>query len=82
MNPRSSGRPAALAPLALILGAALTACGSDGKEADNAGSGSGDRKVEVALTDAGCEPAKLQLAAGAVTFNVTKRAPARSPSSR
>ena len=70
MNPRSPGRKAALVPLVLGLGAALAACGSNG---DKAASGSRARKVEVALTDTGCEPAKLQLAAGAVTFNVTNK---------
>jgi hypothetical protein len=57
-----------LVPLALALGMALAACGSNGEEAD---SGSGTRKVEVALTDAACEPAKLQPAASAVTYDVT-----------
>jgi iron uptake system component EfeO len=70
MNHRSPGRNAALVPLVLGLAVALGACGSNGGKA---GGGSVARTVEVALTDAGCEPAELQLAAGAVTFNVTNK---------
>jgi iron uptake system component EfeO len=71
MNTPTTGRTAALAPLALTLALALAACGSD-KGGGGAGGGSA-RTVEVALTDAGCDPAKLDLPAGAVTFKVTNK---------
>jgi iron uptake system component EfeO len=64
-----AGRAAAPAFLALSLALTLAACGSDG----DSGGGSGARTVEVALTDAGCEPAKLALPAGATTFKVTNK---------
>jgi len=67
-----SGRTAAPALLALTFGMALTACGSDGEGGTGEGT-SGPRTVEVALTDAGCEPAKLALPAGATTFKVTNK---------
>ncbi len=73
----------AAAPTLLALGLALTmaACGPSSGGAgsgSDAGSGSGDggggaRTVDVALTDAGCEPARLDLPAGATTFRVTNR---------
>ncbi len=68
MSAPHHGRAAALVLLALTLGTAVAACGSDGD-----GGASGARTVEVALTDAGCEPAKLDLPAGAVTFKVTNK---------
>jgi iron uptake system component EfeO len=72
MNTPTTGRTAVLAPLALTLALALGACGSDKGGSAGAGGGSA-RTVEVALTDAGCDPAKLDLPAGAVTFKVTNR---------
>ena len=63
MTTPTTGRVAALTSLALSL--ALAACGSG-----NGGGGSA-RTVDVTLTDAGCQPAKLDLPAGAVTFKVT-----------
>ncbi len=69
MSAPHHGRAAALVLLALTLGTAVAACGSDGE----GGGASGARTVEVALTDAGCEPAKLDLPAGAVTFKVTNK---------
>jgi iron uptake system EfeUOB component EfeO/EfeM len=67
-----SGRPAVPVLLALTFGLALTACGSDGEGGTGKGA-SGARTVEVALTDGGCEPARLTLPAGATTFNVTNK---------
>jgi iron uptake system component EfeO len=63
------GRAAALVLLALTLGVTVAACGSG----SGGGGAAGARTVEVALTDAGCEPAKLDLPAGAVTFEVTNK---------
>jgi iron uptake system component EfeO len=76
MNHPNTGRTAALVPLVLGLAVALPACGSNSGKAGSGG-GSGPRTVEVALTDAGCEPAKLELGAGAVTFNVTNTGTAK-----
>ncbi len=70
------GRAAAPALLALTLGLASAACGSDDDGAAG-GDASGARTVEVALTDAGCEPAKLDLQAGATTFKVTNKGTGR-----
>jgi iron uptake system component EfeO len=70
MSAPGTGRAAALTSLALTLMVGLAAC--DSKKQDGAG-GAGGRTVEVALTDAGCEPAKLELAAGAVTFKVSNK---------
>jgi iron uptake system component EfeO len=61
------GRAATLASLGLSL--ALAACGSGN---DNGGGGSA-RSVDVALTDEGCDPAKLNRPAGPVTFKVTNK---------
>ena len=59
-------RATLLAPLAV---AALAAgCGDDDASGSN-----GPRTVEVALTDAGCEPAKFTVKAGPTTFRVTNR---------
>jgi iron uptake system component EfeO len=46
---------------------ALTACGSSNK---TTAGGSDVRKVPFTLTDAGCDPAHLELPAGAATFEV------------
>ncbi|HEY1357321.1 MAG TPA: iron uptake system protein EfeO [Thermoleophilaceae bacterium] len=67
---RRARRPAAAVTASLLLIAVLVAgCGSD--------SSSGGRKVEVALTDAGCDPAKLNLPAGATDFHVTNKGTAK-----
>jgi iron uptake system component EfeO len=50
---------------AAALSVALAACGSSSKSA-----GSGGDEVQVALTDAGCDPARLELPAGPTTFEV------------
>jgi iron uptake system component EfeO len=44
---------------------ALAGCGSDDKQR-----AAGGRSVDVTLTDAGCDPAELRLAAGPTTFEV------------
>jgi iron uptake system component EfeO len=49
----------------------LAACGSENDAA------AGTKKVAVKLTDAGCEPAALKLAAGPTTFVVTNAGTAR-----
>jgi iron uptake system component EfeO len=61
MTLRTLALPAAVAALT----AALAGCGGDGVGAKSDG-----RKVQVKLTDAGCDPARLELAAGPVTFDV------------
>jgi iron uptake system component EfeO len=66
-------RPLAPALVGLTLGVALAACSSNDEGKRGQGGASGGRTVEVALTDAGCEPAKLDLAAGATTFKVTNK---------
>jgi len=58
------------AGLATGLVAGLAGCGSSGKTSGAAAAGAGSRTVQVTLTTAGCEPATLKLAAGAVTFQV------------
>lgn len=70
MSTPVTGRGAALASLALSLGLTLAACSGDEGGSEGAGSG---RTVDVALTDAGCDPAKLELPAGAATFKVTNK---------
>jgi iron uptake system EfeUOB component EfeO/EfeM len=67
MKTAARGRAATLASLGLSL--ALAACGSGN---DNGGGGSA-RSVDVALTDEGCDPAKLNRPAGPVTFKVTNK---------
>jgi iron uptake system component EfeO len=56
--PMSSGAAVVL----LLLVVVLAGCGA---------SGDGARTVELKLTDAGCQPARLELDAGRTTFNVT-----------
>jgi iron uptake system component EfeO len=73
MTTAATGRAAALIPLALSLALALAACGSDNGGTGGTGGGGSGRTIDVALTDAGCEPAKLDLRAGAVTFKVTNK---------
>ncbi|HZD01303.1 MAG TPA: cupredoxin domain-containing protein [Actinomycetes bacterium] len=72
MRAAHAGRTAAPALLALTFGLALTACGSDG-DSGSGGDSSGARTVEVALTDAGCEPVRLDLPEGTTTFKVTNK---------
>jgi iron uptake system component EfeO len=72
MTTAATGRAAALMSLALSLTLALAACGSD-SDGGGAGDGESGRAIDIALTDAGCEPAKLDLQAGAVTFRVTNK---------
>jgi iron uptake system component EfeO len=73
MSAPGTGRAAALTSLALTLMAGLGACDSKERNGGAGPGGPGARTVEVALTDAGCEPAKLELAAGAVTFKVSNK---------
>jgi iron uptake system component EfeO len=73
MSVPGTGRAAALTSLALTLMVGLAACDSKEKDGGAAPGGPGARTVEVALTDAGCEPAKLELASGAVTFKVSNK---------
>jgi FTR1 family protein len=65
----SSGevRGTVAATLVLLAAMVLGACGSG----DGAGAPQGARSVAVKLTDAGCEPAALKLAAGPTTFLVS-----------
>ncbi|HZD67458.1 MAG TPA: cupredoxin domain-containing protein [Actinomycetes bacterium] len=76
MTAARPGRTAAPAILVLAIGLATAACGADEEGAAGGGS-SGGRTVEVALTDAGCEPAELELPAGAITFKVTNKGTSR-----
>src|SRR3954463_13413722 len=67
----SKVRSAAVATL--VLGGAallLVACGSSDDEGATAAAG-GAKRVEVKLTDAGCEPAAMKLDAGPTEFKVT-----------
>jgi iron uptake system component EfeO len=66
MKTAARGRAATLASLGLSL--ALAACGSG-----TDGGGGSARSVDVALTDEGCDPAKLNRPAGPVTFKVTNK---------
>jgi iron uptake system component EfeO len=72
MNIAGTGRAAALVSLGLTLVVGLAACTSN-KGGSGAGGGAGGRTVDVALTDNGCEPSKLDLASGPVTFRVTNK---------
>lgn len=60
-------RVLAAALLAVLSSLLLAACGSG--SSDDA-SGPGGRTVDVRITDAGCEPATLELPAGPTTFSV------------
>jgi iron uptake system component EfeO len=71
MKTAPTGRVAALTSLAGCLAVALAACGSGSGGSAAGGAAAGRRIVDVKLTDAGCDPARLDLAAGAVTFRVT-----------
>lgn len=59
-------RTATLA-LAIVLSVVLAACGSSTK------TGSSDDNVQIELTDAGCDPAQLELPAGPTTFEVENK---------
>jgi len=63
-------RIAALAAIALGAPFALAGCGSDSKSSGTTTGASAHKEVAVKITDAGCEPAKLTLAAGPTTFMV------------
>lgn len=66
---RCAARSAALA-LSVVLGAALlAACGGD--DGDGGAGAAGGPTTEITLTDEGCEPAALQMNAGAHTFHIT-----------
>lgn len=58
-----------VALLTMLSSLLLAACGA-GSTSDDAASGSASRTVDVKITDAGCEPAKLELPAGPTTFSV------------
>jgi iron uptake system EfeUOB component EfeO/EfeM len=73
MNIPGTGRAAALVALGLTLVVGLAACTSNNGDSGSGGGAAGDRTVDVALTDNGCEPSKLDLAAGPVTFRVTNK---------
>jgi len=60
-----SGRTRVLAVALAAAATTLAACGGKERAAK-----SGGRTVDVKLTEAGCEPARLELAAGPVTFDV------------
>jgi iron uptake system EfeUOB component EfeO/EfeM len=49
-----------------VLALAVSACGSSSKAADP-----GVKTVEISLTDAGCDPAHIETAAGPTSFKVT-----------
>src|SRR5581483_10982844 len=62
---RVSGGTRVLAVALAAVATTVAACGGKERAAK-----SGGRTVDVTLTEAGCEPARLELAAGPVTFNV------------
>ena len=68
-RPRAAVARAAAASPACVAGRALliAACGGSASTAETRRR----KDVEVALTDAGCEPAEIELAAGPTTFKVT-----------
>jgi len=66
------GLGAAAASLLVV----AAACGSD--KPSSSGGASGAAPVAVAITDKGCDPAKLDAAAGQVTFSVTNKTDARA----
>jgi len=61
---------AALVALAVGAPFALAGCGSDSKSEGTTTGGSTHKEVAVKITAAGCEPAKLSVAAGPTTFVV------------
>jgi iron uptake system component EfeO len=69
-------RTGAVLAVALALPLILAACGGDSGSSSSAGSGSGEsakvkpNEVSVKITEAGCDPAVLDLPAGATTFKV------------
>ena len=70
----ASSRPALLGLLGLLV--VLAACGSD--KPATAGGASGSAPLAVAITANGCDPAKLDAAAGQVTFAVTNKTDSRA----
>ena len=73
MSIPGAGRAAAQVSLGLTLVVGLAACTSGEGDSGSGGGPNGGRMVDVALTDNGCEPSKLNLAAGPVTFRVTNK---------
>jgi iron uptake system component EfeO len=69
VKPRFASVPLAGGAL-VALALAAAGCGSD-SGSGAAASDESARVVEVRLVDAGCQPAKLTVAAGATTFDVT-----------
>lgn len=68
---RTSAGTGLVASLACLAALAAAGCGSDEGGAAADGSSSGDaRTVQVAITDAGCEPARLSLPEGPTDFEV------------
>ncbi|MGZ4758300.1 MAG: iron uptake system protein EfeO [Acidimicrobiales bacterium] len=57
---------------------ALSACGSSGAETSPSTTVAGPQEVAVSLTDQGCDPAHLTVAAGPVTFDITNASSSRS----
>jgi iron uptake system component EfeO len=54
----------------LALPLALAACGGSGDASQGSAGSRSARSVSVTITDAGCEPARLELPSGPVTFEV------------
>jgi FTR1 family protein len=65
---RRAARTAGAATLLVVAALVLDACGSGGSGSSTAG---GARDVAVKLTDAGCDPAEVDVDAGRTTFRVT-----------
>jgi iron uptake system component EfeO len=61
---------AAVLPLAI---AGAVACGDDNSSASSSGGSEGGGTVEVAITEAGCEPARLEIPAGPTNFEVENK---------
>lgn len=57
----------------LALALLLIACGGSSAGEDTGSSGAGVQTVAIALTDAGCEPYELEVAAGPTKFQVTNK---------
>ena len=58
----------------LVVGVMAVGCGSSGSSGGDSASGSagsGSKHVQVTLTDAGCNPAQLELSSGPTTFDVS-----------
>ncbi|HEV7753628.1 MAG TPA: iron uptake system protein EfeO [Baekduia sp.] len=72
---RGEVRGTVAATLLLLVAMVLGACGSD--DGGAGGSAEGAKSVAIKLTDAGCEPAALKLAAGPTTFEVSNAGTSR-----